>query len=207
MINGYFKVDAPRTDAMHADPIAALDALEARLACCYTRYIALCCPAPRKPGVYLHVHPFGGAKPCFTTRAPPNPCTPARRSEAVLHCKAPTSPYTSPYGQLCSCAKRLPCRFVSQPIVPAITSFHRRGLPERRETTLRRTRFLKVPIARDLCENCGLESELLVNRTCVRPPTSTESCFYFADRGAHSDPVSIRGGAIWCIQAQLQSSG
>ena len=28
MINSYFKVDAPRTDAMHADPIAALDALK-----------------------------------------------------------------------------------------------------------------------------------------------------------------------------------
>jgi hypothetical protein len=28
MINRYFKVDAPRTDAMHADPIAALDALK-----------------------------------------------------------------------------------------------------------------------------------------------------------------------------------
>jgi hypothetical protein len=28
MINGYFQVDAPKTDAMHADPIAALDALK-----------------------------------------------------------------------------------------------------------------------------------------------------------------------------------
>jgi hypothetical protein len=28
MIDKYFKVDAPRTDAMHADPIAALDALK-----------------------------------------------------------------------------------------------------------------------------------------------------------------------------------
>jgi hypothetical protein len=28
MINRYFQVDAPRTDAMHADPIAALDALK-----------------------------------------------------------------------------------------------------------------------------------------------------------------------------------
>jgi len=28
MINRYFRVDAPGTDAMHADPIAALDALE-----------------------------------------------------------------------------------------------------------------------------------------------------------------------------------
>jgi hypothetical protein len=28
MISRYFKVDAPRTDAMHADPIAALAALK-----------------------------------------------------------------------------------------------------------------------------------------------------------------------------------
>ena len=28
MINRYFRVDAPGTDAMHADPIAALDALK-----------------------------------------------------------------------------------------------------------------------------------------------------------------------------------
>jgi hypothetical protein len=28
MINRYFEVDAPGTDAMHADPIAALDALK-----------------------------------------------------------------------------------------------------------------------------------------------------------------------------------
>jgi hypothetical protein len=28
MISRYFKVDAPRTDAMHAEPIAALDALK-----------------------------------------------------------------------------------------------------------------------------------------------------------------------------------
>jgi hypothetical protein len=28
MINGYFRVDAPGTDAMHANPIAALDALK-----------------------------------------------------------------------------------------------------------------------------------------------------------------------------------
>jgi hypothetical protein len=28
MINRHFQVDAPRTDAMHADPIAALDALK-----------------------------------------------------------------------------------------------------------------------------------------------------------------------------------
>jgi hypothetical protein len=29
-------------------------------------YIALCCPAPRKPRVYIHVHPLGGVKLCFT---------------------------------------------------------------------------------------------------------------------------------------------
>jgi hypothetical protein len=28
MISRYFQVDAPRTDAMHAEPIAALDALK-----------------------------------------------------------------------------------------------------------------------------------------------------------------------------------
>ena len=28
MINRYFKVDTPETDAMHAEPIAALDALK-----------------------------------------------------------------------------------------------------------------------------------------------------------------------------------
>jgi len=28
MISKYFEVDAPRTDAMHAEPIAALDALK-----------------------------------------------------------------------------------------------------------------------------------------------------------------------------------
>jgi hypothetical protein len=28
MVNRYFEVDAPRTDAMHAEPIAALDALK-----------------------------------------------------------------------------------------------------------------------------------------------------------------------------------
>jgi len=38
----------------------------------------------------------------------------------------------------------------SQPIVPAIAPFNRRGLPERRETTL------IAPIARDPCEKCGL---------------------------------------------------
>jgi hypothetical protein len=49
-------VEAPGADAMHADPVAALDALKLA-AGCYTRYIALCCPAPRKPGVYLPTNP------------------------------------------------------------------------------------------------------------------------------------------------------
>jgi len=30
--------------------------------------IALRSPAPRKPRVYIHVHPLGGAKPCFAER-------------------------------------------------------------------------------------------------------------------------------------------
>jgi hypothetical protein len=31
-------------------------------------HIALRCPAPRKPWVYIHVHPLGGVKLCFTAR-------------------------------------------------------------------------------------------------------------------------------------------
>jgi hypothetical protein len=103
MINRYFTVDAPRSDAMHAEPIAALDAL---------KLVSLA--VTRGTSIYLAL------------RA----ALQLRKTAVLPFCQSTQSPR---YGQIS--LKRL---------------------PERRETTLRRTRFLKVPIARDPYENCGL---------------------------------------------------
>jgi hypothetical protein len=48
-------------------------------------HIALRCPAPRKPGVYIHVHPLGGVKLCFT-ESTAEPMCPGRRSSAAVSC-------------------------------------------------------------------------------------------------------------------------
>ena len=101
MIDKYFKVDALGTNAMHADPIAALDALKlASLA------------VTRGTSIYLAL------------RA----ALQLRKTAVLPFCQSTHSPAMS-------------------------------FLPERRETTLRRTRFLIAPIARDPCENCGLTTE------------------------------------------------
>jgi hypothetical protein len=48
-------------------------------------HIALRCPAPRKPGVHIRVHLFGGVKPCFTTRHR-RTHVPGRHSSAAVSC-------------------------------------------------------------------------------------------------------------------------
>src|SRR5688500_16131748 len=42
-------------------------------------------PAPRKPGVYIHVHPLGGVKLCFT-ESTAEPMCPGRHSRAAVAC-------------------------------------------------------------------------------------------------------------------------
>ena len=60
-------------------------------------------------------------------------------------------PCTSPCGQLFSCAKRLSCRFVTQPIVTAIAISIYLGV---RSGAIQNS---QAPNIRDPCENCGLE--------------------------------------------------
>jgi len=48
-------------------------------------HIALRCPAPRKPEVYVHVHPLGGVKLCFTARHR-RAQVPGRRSRGPVSC-------------------------------------------------------------------------------------------------------------------------
>ena len=64
MINRYFQVDAPGTDAMHADPIAALAAL--KLASLAVTRGTLRTPVRRSEAV---LHYKGTAEPMYTRSA------------------------------------------------------------------------------------------------------------------------------------------